>query len=101
MGPDAEEEDEEEIEDEDVMYQPGYEGMYPSSSRLWNSADNSKDEETGMPDPPWGWDQDEDEGMPLPRIHHHHHHPRRIPSPWSILPTGGPGDRGMIKPHTI
>lgn len=28
MDLDAEEEDDEDIEDEDVMYQPGFEGMY-------------------------------------------------------------------------
>lgn len=38
--------------------------------------------------------------MALPRIHHHHHHhhhPRRIPSPWSIFPSGGPSDRGISR----
>lgn len=63
-------------------------------------AENFIDEEPGMPDPPWGWDGDDEEGMPMPRMpHHHHHHPRRIPSPWSIFPGGGPGDRGMIEEH--
>ena len=53
-----------------------------------------------MPDPPWNWDADDEERMPLPRMahhHHHHHHPRRIPSPWSLFPSGGPGDRGMTE----
>lgn len=53
-----------------------------------------------MPDPPWGWDPDDEEGLSMPRMphhHHHHHHTRRIPSPWSIFPSGGPGDRGMIE----
>lgn len=52
-----------------------------------------------MPDPPWGWDADDEEGNAMPRMphHHHHHHPRRIPSPWSIYPNSGPGDRGMIE----
>ena len=61
------------------------------------------DEEPGMPDPPWGWDADDDEGMSVPRIpphHHHHHHPRRIASPWSIFPSGGHGERGMIEDYS-
>ena len=76
---DAEEDDEEDAEDEDVIYQPEFE-----------------DEETDMPDPPWGWDPDDEQPMAMPRHHHHHHHhPRRISTPWQILPniTGGPGDR--------
>lgn len=89
-----EDDDEEDEEDADVMYQPGYDGLFPYLLKFLNLL-NFIDEEPGIPDPPWGWEPDDDEGMPLTRgHHHHHHHPRRIPSPWTIFPTGGPSDRG-------
>ena len=76
---DAEEDEEEDAEDDDVIYQPEF-----------------GDEDTDMPDPPWGFDPDDEQPMAIPRHHHHHHHhPRRISTPWQILPNiaGGPGDR--------
>lgn len=80
---DAEDEEEDDGEDEDVIYEPDYD-----------------EEESGMPDPPWGWDPDDEQGMGLPRGHHHHHHSRRVASPWTIFP-GGPSDRisPMYRPH--
>ena len=52
-----------------------------------------------MPDQPWGFDPDGEASLDMPRHHHHHHHPRRISSPWHILPqvTGGPSDRCRIQ----
>ena len=77
------EEEEEDVEDEDVIYEPDYD-----------------EEESGMPDPPWGWDPDDEVGIDMPRGHHHHHHSRRVASPWTIFP-GGPSDRisPMYRPH--
>ncbi|KAI9839475.1 MAG: hypothetical protein M1819_002100 [Sarea resinae] len=78
MGEDEEDEDDEDdMEEDDVIYEPDME-----------------DDEAGMPNMPWGWDSDEP--RLLARGHHHHHH--RGPSPWSILPPGGPADRGMFVP---
>jgi len=78
---DAEDEEEDDGDDEDVIYEPEYD-----------------EEESGMPDPPWGWDPDDEQGMGLPRGHHHHS--RRVASPWTIFP-GGPSDRipPMYRPH--
>ena len=78
-GEDPEEDEEDEEEGEDVIYQPEYDD----------------DDDSGMPDPPWGWDEGDDQVVTMPRRHHHHHHPHRIPSPWQVFPNlgGGAGDR--------
>lgn len=94
------------MEDEDMMYQPGYEGLsfHPHSYQViafhphsYQVIDHSllPDDEPGIPDPPWEWDLEEEDGMVLPRGHHHHHHPRRTTSPWTIFPPGGSGDRSI------
>lgn len=79
---DAEEDEEDEEEGEDVIYQPEYD-----------------DDDSGIPDPPWGWAEGDDHlAATLPRRHHHHHHSHRVPSPWQIFPNigGGPEDRMPI-----
>ncbi|KZF19822.1 hypothetical protein L228DRAFT_270601 [Xylona heveae TC161] len=73
------EEDEEDIDDEDMVYEPDFD-----------------DEDVGFSNMPWGWEADEP-GL-LTRGHHHRHHHHRALSPWSIFPSGGPGDRGMLIP---
>ncbi len=79
-------------DDEDVMYEPDYEGLYPHSlleSRMLTFVDD----DSGMPSMPWGWDAEE---PPIARGHrHHHHHHHNRGSPWSMFP-GGPPDRGML-----
>ena len=77
-GEDPEEDEEDDEEGEDVIYQPEYD-----------------DDDSGMPDPPWGWDDGDEQVITMPRRHHHHHHPHRIPSPWQVFPNlgGGAGDR--------
>ena len=48
------------------------------------------DDDSGLPDPPWGWDTDEE--LPVPRGHSHHH-ARRL-NPWTMFSAGT--ERGMI-----
>ena len=78
-------EDEEDTEDQDLMYEPDFEVNFDTYF--------DPGEEPGMPNMPWDWDADEPV-PPLPRGHHHHHHHHRLPSPWTIFP-GGPPDRGI------
>lgn len=96
---DAEDDDDDDEEDEDVIYQPEYDGRKFSFNRICRLSLTCLDEDVGMPDPPWGWmDPEGDVTTDHSRHHHHHHHPRRISTPWHILPhvTGGPGDRRRI-----
>lgn len=74
---DAQEDDEEDGEEDDVIYHPEYD-----------------DNDSGMPDPPWGWDEGDDHVATMPR-RHHHHHSHRMPSFSQMFPniSGGPGDR--------
>ena len=82
------------MEEEDVIYQPEYEGLLLNVPTLIAlSVLTMLDDDAGMPEPPWGWDPDDDPGMPIPRGHRHRLH--GMPSPWTIFP-GGPPDRGML-----
>ena len=72
---DDEEDHEEDVdEEEEMIYHPEYD-----------------EDESAMPDPPWGFDPDDD---PFAHDHHHHHHhhrhmPRRFQDSWMPFP-GGP-----------
>ena len=84
------------MDDEDVVYEPDYEGELITGKAIGTTVLTGIAED-GMPDPPWGWDTEDDGPITLARghrHHHHHHHPARIPSPWTIFPPGI--DRGMI-----
>ena len=52
------------------------------------------DEEPPIPDA-WGWDIDDEDPVGLLHRGQHHHHPRRMQNPWTIFPTGPPGDRSI------
>lgn len=88
---------EDDVDDEDVVYQPEFEGtiLSHSISQLMRQCQFTfvTDDETGMPDPPWGWDPDDE---PYQHDHHHHHHhPRylthRRPDPWTVFNNGMAG----------
>ena len=90
--PDDDEDEEDEMDDEDVVYEPDYEGELPLLSGNLPLL-RIVDEDTGIPDPPWGWDPDDELSIPARgHAHHHHNHPRRIPNPWMYAP----GERGMM-----
>jgi hypothetical protein len=93
----VDEEDDEDIDDEDILYPDGMDSYPFLSRRLTINAD--RDIHVLPPRPlPWGWDLDARDDLvqiPHSRHHHHHQHVRRITSPWSMFTPPYPGsERG-------